>query len=362
MQLLQGKYNPRYRAKMSTVWRLLAATFFFILTHHPARSSCPPQCQCSAEMLDCSSNDFTSIPSNELVTGSLYTALNMSFNRIQVLETNAFIKRGYSALETLDISNNNLSDINPYAFTGLDTMKKLIMGHNNLLSLHQEVFEPLINLKELYLQRNMLSSVLPQTLSPTKKLIHLDLRYNKLTDIYEGTFTNLGVLEKLRLTGNVIKTFAPEKFKPLKNLQYLELQLSETSHEEQELAASDSELTSCLCRRKTALDWCHERRVDCVVTCGYLHEDQHDNDSSVCLNVLDAFSAIETAKGKTDLGSEYFWALAITIGVIFLLFFALVILVLLFLKSRAHIDDENCTVVSDFERFDHYTSAAEQGG
>lgn len=345
---------------MSTIWRLLAATFFFILTHHPARSSCSPECQCSSETFDCSSNDFTTIPSNELETGSLYTALNMSFNRIHILDENTFITRGYSTLETLDISNNNLSDISPYAFTGLDTMRKLILGNNDLLSLQEEVFEPLINLEELYLQRNKLSTILPQTLSPMEKLIHLDLRYNKLTDIDEGTFTNLGVLEKLMLTGNVIKTFAPEKFSNLKSLQYLELQLLESSHEEQELAANRSELMSCLCRRNTALDWCHERRVSCIITCSYLHEVQFDNDSSVCQNVLNAFVAVETSKSKTDLGSELFWAVAITIAVIFLLFVALIILVLLFLKSKAHTGDENCTVVSNFETFDYYQTTDEE--
>jgi Leucine-rich repeat (LRR) protein len=72
----------------------------------------------------------------------------MSFNRIQIIEKNVFIKRGYAALEMLDMSNNNISDINPYAFTGLDTTKKLILGHNNLLSLQQNVFEPLMNLKD----------------------------------------------------------------------------------------------------------------------------------------------------------------------------------------------------------------------
>lgn len=345
---------------MLAIWRLLPATFFFIQTHHPARSSCLPECQCSSEMLDCSNHNFTIIPSNELLNGSLYTVLNISFNRIQILEKNAFIKRGYAALETLDISNNNISDINPYAFTGLDQIKQLILGHNNLLSLQQDVFEPLINLKELDLQRNKLSTILPQTMSPMKKLIYLDLRYNKLTDFDKGIFTNLSVLEKLRLTGNVIRNYAPEKFKSLKNLQFLEVQLFEISHEEQELAASKSELTSCLCSRKKALDWCHENRVKCIVTCSYLHEDQYDKDSSVCLNVLEAFRAIETTKSTTDLGSELLWAVAITIGVFFLLFIALIILVLLFLKSKVYTGDESCTVVSNFETVDSYTTAAEQ--
>lgn len=347
---------------MLAIWRLLATTFFFIQTHHPARSSCLPECQCSSEMLDCSSNDFTTIPSNELGNGNSYTALNISFNRIQILEKNVFIKRGYAALEMLDISNNKISDINPYAFTGLDTMKKLILGHNNLLSLQQNVFEPFMNLKELDLQRNKLSTILPQTMSAMKKLIHLDLRYNKLTDIDEGTFKNLGVLEKLRLTGNVIKTFAPEKFESLRNLQYFDLQLLENSRDQQELAASKSELTSCLCRRKTALDWCHERRVNCIVTCAYLHEDQYDKDARVCLNELNAFSAIETHKSRTDLGSELLWALAITMGVIFLSFIALIILVILFRKSKAQTDDENCPMASNFETFDYYSNAAEQEG
>ena len=360
MHLLQGNNNPQYCAKTLAMWRLVAATFFFIQTQHPARGSCPTACHCTSEMLDCSSNDFTTIPSNEPVTGSLYTALNMSFNRIQILEKNAFIKRRYIVLETLDFSNNIISDINPYAFTGLDTLKKLILGHNNLLTLQQNVFEPLINLKELYLQRNRLSAILPQTMSPMRKLIYLDLRWNKLTDIDKGTFTNLSVLENLMLTGNVIKSFAPEILNPLKNLQYLELQLFETAHEQQVMAANKPELTSCLCRRKTVLDWCHGRRVKCFVTCSYLHEDLYDTDSNVCLNVLNAFSVTRvTTNSRTDIGSEQHWAVAVTVGVVFLLFIALTVLVLLFRNSKAPTGEENCLMVSSFESFVNNTDAEE---
>lgn len=360
MQLLQGNKNPQYCAKTLAMWRLVAATFFFVQTQHPARSSCPPECHCTSEMLDCSNNDFTTIPCNEPVTGSLYTALNMSFNRIQIVEKNAFIKRGYTVLETLDFSNNNISDINPYAFRGLDTLKKLILGHNNLLTLQQNVFEPLINLKELYLQRNRLTAILPQTMSPMRKLIHLDLRHNKLTDIDKGTFTDLSVLENLMLTGNVIKSFAPEIFNPLRNLQYLELQLFETPHEQQVMAANKSELTSCLCRRKTVLDWCHERRMKCLVTCSYFHEDQYDMDSNVCLNVLKVFTVTRVkTNSRADLRSELQWAVAVTVGVIFLLFIALTVLVLLFRNSKAPTGGENCLMVSSFESFDNNTTVEE---
>jgi Leucine-rich repeat (LRR) protein len=275
------------------------------------------------------------------------------------LEENAFIKRGYTVLETLDLSHNNISDISPYAFTGFDAMKRLILRHNNLLALQQDVFEPLINLRELYLQRNKLSIILPQTVSPLNNLINLDLRHNKLTDIDEETFTNLSVLQELRLIGNVLKTFAPEIFNPLKNLQYLDLQLFETPHEQEILAPSKSEVTTCLCKRKKALDWCHERHVNCLVTCSYSHESQYDKDSNICLNLLNAFSETKTAKNRTDTSNDLLWAVAITIGVIFLLFITIIILALLFLKSTFHTGDENCSVVSNSETFNSHTPAAE---
>jgi glucan phosphoethanolaminetransferase (alkaline phosphatase superfamily) len=50
--------------------------------------------------------------------------------------------------------------------------------------------------------------------------------------------------------------------------------------------------------------------------------------------VLNAFSATETPKGRNDLASELLWALLITIRVIFLLFIALIILVLLFVNPK----------------------------
>jgi hypothetical protein len=286
----------------------------------------------------------------------------MSFNHIQRVEENAFIKRGYAMLEILDFSNNNVSDISPYAFTGLDRMKKLFLGHNNLSVLQQELFEPLINLKELYLQRNKISIIQPETVSPLKKLIHLDMRYNKLTDTDEETFTNLSFLEKLRLTGNVIKTFKPETLNPLKNLQYLELQLFEASHEKEVLPPSKSEVTSCLCKRKSALDWCHEHRVTCFVTCCYPHEDQYDQDSNVCSNLLNAFGKTETVKSRNDSSSGLFWAATITIVVVLLLTITLIILAVAFRKSKAHSGDENCSMVSNLETFRCQANSAEHEG
>jgi hypothetical protein len=281
----------------------------------------------------------------------------MSFNRIHKLEENSFAKRYFPTLETLDLSNCNLSEINPYAFRGLDRIVNLSLANNNLNDLTVKVFDPLVNLKELYLQGNRLSRILPQTMFPLKKLIVLDMSYNRISDIDNETFISLSDLKKLRLTGNVMRAFAPETFSPLKNLQYLELQLFETSNETSSSPPSKTELTSCLCKRKTVLDWCHGRSISCLVTCDYSHEKQYDGDSRVCMDILNGFSKTEAPRNRTVAAADLSWAVVITIAIIFLLIMTLIILAAVVRKTKTQTGDENYSVVTDFESYRcHITS------
>jgi hypothetical protein len=146
------------------------------------------------------------------MAGKLYTVLNISFNYIHTLEENSFKNQHFLLLETLDLSNCNISEIDSNAFTGLDRMDVLSLASNSLNDLSEKVFEPLVDLKELYLQGNQLSRILPQILLPLKKLLVLDVSYNRIPDIDKETFTGLSALKEIKFVGNVMRAFAPDTF------------------------------------------------------------------------------------------------------------------------------------------------------
>jgi Leucine-rich repeat (LRR) protein len=252
-------------------------------------------------------------------------------------------------LETLDLSNCNLKEIETYAFRGLNRMVSLYLANNNLNDLTEEVFEPLENLKELYLLGNQLTRILPQTLFPLKKLIVLDMSNNRISNIDKEAFTSLSGLKDLRLTGNVMRVFAPEAFNPLKNLQNLKLQLLKTSNGMSSPPPSKTELNNCLCERKTALDWCHGRRISCLVTCAYSHEKLYDGDSRVCTDILNSFNKTEVTGNRSVAATSLSWAVLITTAVIFLLTTTLIILAVVVRKTKAQTGDENYSAVIDSE-------------
>jgi Leucine-rich repeat (LRR) protein len=283
------------------------------------------------------------------MAGKLYTVLNMAFNYIHTLEENSFKNQHFLLLETLDLSNCNISEIDSNAFTGLDRMDILSLASNSLNDLSEKVFEPLVDLKELYLQGNQLSRILPQTLLPLKKLLVLDASYNRIPDIDKETFTGLSSLKEIKFVGNVMRAFAPDTFNSLKNLQYLELQLLETSNEMSQLSSSTTKLTSCLCKRKTALDWCRGRKISCFVTCSYSHVNQYDEDSSLCIDILNGFSKTDATRNRTIATSDLPWAVVITTAVFVLLIMTLIILALVLHKSKTQTGDENYSVLIEFE-------------
>ncbi|KDR22584.1 chondroadherin-like protein [Zootermopsis nevadensis] len=330
---------------MASSWKLVVAVIVLIQTR-PTRNSCLSGCLCSTQVLDCSNTNFTNIPFIETFRGELYTVLNMSFNFIRTLEENSFTKQYFSVIETLDLSNCDLSEINSFAFRGLGKMINLNLANNSLKGLKDRLFEPLVNLKELYLQGNQLSRIVPVTLSPLRKLIVLDMNYNRLSVIDKETFNSLRDLRELRLKGNAMRDFAPETFSPLESLQSLELQLFGTSKEISS-PPSKTGLSSCLCQRITALGWCQGRNVTCFVTCDYSHENNYDGDYRVCSGILNGLSNTEATKNRSLSAFDLSWAFVIIMVVILILIITLIILALVVLEKKIQTGDANTSVIID---------------
>lgn len=117
----------------------------------------------------------------------------------------------------LDLSYNNLTNLEPGTFHGNERLQTLTLAHNDLAALHPFQFPPLKYLKTI------------------------DLSHNLLTTIDRKTFSRLGrSVESILINNNELRTLREDVFNPLSNLKSLQLHLNPWL---------------CDCRLKTFRDW-----------------------------------------------------------------------------------------------------------
>uniref|UniRef100_A0A673JVC1 Leucine-rich repeats and immunoglobulin-like domains protein 3 n=1 Tax=Sinocyclocheilus rhinocerous TaxID=307959 RepID=A0A673JVC1_9TELE len=107
------------------------------------------------------------------------------------------------ALETLDLSNNNIMEVRAVAFPPLP-LKNLLMNNNRISMLEHGCFSNLSSsLLVLKLNKNRLSSI-PPKIFPLPHLQHLELSRNRVRRIEGLTFQGLHGLRSLRIQRNGI--------------------------------------------------------------------------------------------------------------------------------------------------------------
>ena len=148
---------------------------------------------------------------------------------------------GLVGLETLDLSYNSISEVDPEAFLHLRSLSYLCLAKNSLTMVGPDWPAPLsslvtldlsqnlikrtslnsLTLSELDLSDNMLSSLPPTSLS-LPALTSLNLAYNKLV-LPPSASLPLPSLHTLSLSGNMIRHLGPSTFAHLPSLSSLQL-------------------------------------------------------------------------------------------------------------------------------------------
>jgi len=155
-------------------------------------------------------------------------SLDVSNNQISVLPINGFssLKR----LRVLNLSSNAISMIADEALHGLRSLESLDLSGNKIVALPTAMFRDATkSLKELRLQNNSIGVLLPGLMADMNQLVTLDLSRNILTSSWlnSGTFSGLIRLVLLNLSHNRIDKLGPAIFKDLYTLQILNLQFNE---------------------------------------------------------------------------------------------------------------------------------------
>ncbi|XP_007187629.1 tsukushi isoform X1 [Balaenoptera acutorostrata] len=217
---------------------------------------CLPGCQCEVETfglfdsfsltrVDCSGLGPHIVP----VPIPLDTAhLDLSSNRLEMVNESVLAGPGYTTLTGLDLSHNLLTSLSPTAFSRLRYLESLDLSHNGLAALPAESFTS-SPLSDVNLSHNRLREVSVSafaTHSPARAL-HVDLSHNLLhrlvphpvrASLPAPTIQSLNLawnrlhtvpdlrdlpLRYLSLDGNPLVAIGPGAFEGLAGLTHLSL-------------------------------------------------------------------------------------------------------------------------------------------
>ncbi|XP_043572283.1 leucine-rich repeats and immunoglobulin-like domains protein 2 isoform X1 [Chiloscyllium plagiosum] len=198
-------------------WLLAAALLLAAAAAAAASSSaCPPQCICDDSLVDCSKRWPAAIPQQLPVW---VRQLDLSHN--QLVSTKHPVFEGLHTLLEVNINHNLLSTI-PTLGSATANITILSLAHNRVTEVIAEDLLPYSALETLDLSSNLISEIKTSSF-PIMQLRNLHLNNNRITILEPGCFDNLSsTLLVLKLNRNKITVIHPKSFH-LPQLQYLEL-------------------------------------------------------------------------------------------------------------------------------------------
>ncbi|XP_057337609.1 protein toll-like [Microplitis mediator] len=189
------------------------------------------------EYLDLSRNKISSIPNALFNFCDNLKTLNLSSNH---LSTNSFDPDIpfpiLNKLESLDLSNNNITSLNRTFLTGLSSLRYLYMSHNNMRTIDPLAFQSQQNLRTLDLSHNNLvftpnkfidefGSISPFHFSH-KTLVDINLAYNNIDQIFADW--NFAIhLETLNLSHNHLTELQQPHLQFLSGKVYVDLSFND---------------------------------------------------------------------------------------------------------------------------------------
>uniref|UniRef100_A0ABK0LD37 Leucine-rich repeat-containing G protein-coupled receptor 6 n=1 Tax=Rattus norvegicus TaxID=10116 RepID=A0ABK0LD37_RAT len=192
----------------------------------PGRPACPAPCHCQEDGImlsaDCSELGLSEVPAD---LDPLTAYLDLSMNNLTELQPGLFHHLRF--LEELRLSGNHLSHIPRQAFSGLHSLKILMLQSNQLRGIPAEALWELPSLQSLRLDANLISLVPERSFEGLSSLRHLWLDDNALTEIPVRALNNLPALQAMTLALNRIRHIPDYAFQNLTSLVVLDLNYNE---------------------------------------------------------------------------------------------------------------------------------------
>uniref|UniRef100_A0A8C5D9T3 Ig-like domain-containing protein n=1 Tax=Gouania willdenowi TaxID=441366 RepID=A0A8C5D9T3_GOUWI len=175
----------------------------------------------SVETLDLSNNDITELRGPCFPAGLQIRDLYLGNNKIGHLELGVFDHLG-STLQVLRLSRNRISQIPVRAFQ-LPKLTQLELNRNRIRQVEGLTFQGLSSLEILKLQRNSISKLTDGAFWDLAKMKVLHLDHNNLTEVNSGSLYGLTSLQQLFLSNNSISHINPDGWKFCQRLRELNL-------------------------------------------------------------------------------------------------------------------------------------------
>nr|XP_042114129.1 leucine-rich repeat-containing G-protein coupled receptor 6 isoform X4 [Peromyscus maniculatus bairdii] len=195
----------------------------------PGRPACPAPCHCQEDGImlsaDCSELGLSAVPGD---LDPLTAYLDLSMNNLTELQPGLFHHLRF--LEELRLSGNHLSHIPGKAFSGLHSLKILMLQSNQLRGIPAEALWELPSLQSLRLDANLISLVPERSFEGLSSLRHLWLDDNALTEIPVRALNNLPALQAMTLALNHIRSIPDYAFQNLTSLVVLHLHNNRIQH------------------------------------------------------------------------------------------------------------------------------------
>lgn len=169
--------------------------------------------------LNLSTNNIREISNTSFYNSSI-NILDLSRNQISNLY---FLQNSLPNLTELYLNGNNITEVPKHIFENQSQLKKLDLSMNRIQIIEQYSLS-LINLQYLNIEGNLLAGIIQKNVfSPARYLRFLDLSNFSITKIDESAFIDLPVLARLNLSNNHIETMDPNNFKGVDNMYSLDL-------------------------------------------------------------------------------------------------------------------------------------------
>ncbi len=205
---------------------LLCATSFAV-QHYNCRQSgqqltaIPDNIPEDCGTVDLSRNQISEIDHNAFSPSVSWLVLRLQANSLSSVDAEDF--NGLGSLTELYLSHNSISTIEPNSFSDLTQCRWLFLDRNSLSGVQPEMFNGLSSVQRLNLEGNQISTIAPNTFANLPQLNNLDLSGNSLTEVNSSDFVGLSSLRTLSLSENSISAIEPNSFSDLSNCRNLYL-------------------------------------------------------------------------------------------------------------------------------------------
>ncbi|XP_071055992.1 leucine-rich repeat-containing protein 24-like [Onthophagus taurus] len=190
----------------------------------PDWTDCPTPCRCKwssgKKTAFCKGGAFKSVPDN---LDAEMQVLDLSFNSISKLTPDIFKNAGLINLQKIFIRESGLKEINRDAFQDLIILIEVDLSNNDISNLEPGTFHGNQRLRVLVLNGNPITKLISKQFPSLPHLKSLELEGCQLEIVDRNAFVNLHALESLNLKGNKLRNISEEVFMNVAHLKTLTL-------------------------------------------------------------------------------------------------------------------------------------------